>query len=72
MRGKVVVLGASACSTARILLNSKSSRHPNGLGNSSDHVGRYLHDSTGAGRTAFIPDLMNINMTVYHQRLNQK
>ncbi|MCB0847091.1 MAG: GMC family oxidoreductase, partial [Bacteroidetes bacterium] len=50
---------ASACSSARILLNSKSSQHPNGLGNSSDHVGRYLHDSTGAGRTAFIPDLMN-------------
>lgn len=59
LRGKVVVLGASACSSARILLNSKSSAHPNGLGNSSDHVGRYLHDSTGAGISAFIPDLMN-------------
>lgn len=59
LRGKVVVLGASACSTARILLNSKSSQHPNGLGNSSDHVGRYLHDSTGASRSAFVPALMN-------------
>lgn len=59
LRGKVVVLGASACSSARILLNSKSKQHPNGLGNSSDHVGRYLHDSTGAGLTAFVPDLMN-------------
>lgn len=59
LKGRVVVLGASACSTARILLNSKSNQHPNGLGNSSDHVGRYLHDSTGAGLTAFVPALMN-------------
>ncbi len=59
IRGKVVVLGASACSTARILMNSKSKAHPNGLGNSSDHVGRYLHDSTGASMSAFIPALMD-------------
>ena len=59
MKGRAVVLGASACSSARILMNSKSSQHPNGLGNSSDHAGRYLHDSTGAGRMGFIPDLMN-------------
>ncbi len=59
MKGRTVVLGASACSSARILMNSKSTQHPNGLGNSSDHVGRYLHDSTGAGRMGFIPDLMN-------------
>ncbi|GAB5554269.1 MAG: GMC family oxidoreductase [Saprospiraceae bacterium] len=59
LKGKVVVLGASACSTARILLNSKSKQHPNGLGNSSDHVGRYLHDSTGGGRGAFVPQLMD-------------
>nr|WP_298930865.1 GMC family oxidoreductase [uncultured Allomuricauda sp.] len=59
LKGKVVVLAASACSSARILLNSKSKQHPNGLGNSSDVVGKYLHDSTGAGRAAFVPDLMN-------------
>ncbi len=59
LRGKTVVLGASACSSARILLNSKSKQHPNGLGNSSDHVGRYLHDSTGAGISAFVPSLMD-------------
>ena len=47
LKGKVVVLAASACSSARILLNSKSKQHPNGLGNSSDLVGKYLHDSTG-------------------------
>lgn len=59
IKGRVVILAASACSTARILLNSKSSQHPNGLGNSSDLVGKYLHDSTGSDRMAFIPDLMN-------------
>ena len=59
LRGKVVVLGASACSTARILMNSKSKAHPNGLGNNSDHVGRYLHDSTGASMSAFVPALMD-------------
>jgi choline dehydrogenase-like flavoprotein len=59
LRGKVVVLAASACSSARILLNSKSAQHPNGLGNSSDLVGKYLHDSTGSSRAGFIPALMN-------------
>lgn len=57
--GKVVILAASACSSARILLNSKSSAHPNGLGNSSGLVGRYLHDSTGAHAAAFVPALMD-------------
>ncbi|WP_190811477.1 GMC family oxidoreductase [Flagellimonas sp. S3867] len=59
LKGKVVVLAASACSSARILLNSKSKQHPNGLGNSSDVIGKYLHDSTGSNLMGFIPDLMN-------------
>ena len=59
LKGRTVILTASACSTARILLNSKSGQHENGLGNNSDHVGRYLHDSTGASRAAFLPDLMD-------------
>jgi choline dehydrogenase-like flavoprotein len=59
LNAKVVVLAASACSSARILLNSKSKFHKNGLGNSSGLIGKYLHDSTGASRAAFVPDLMN-------------
>ena len=59
IKAKTVVLAASACSSARILLNSKSSVHPNGLANSSDVVGKYLHDSTGSSRMAFIPSLMD-------------
>ena len=57
LNAKVIVLAASACSTARILLNSKSKVHKDGLGNSSGLVGKYLHDSTGSGRAAFIPAL---------------
>ncbi|MGA1414691.1 MAG: GMC oxidoreductase, partial [Candidatus Kapaibacteriota bacterium] len=57
VRGKVVVLAASACESARLLLNSKSSRHPNGLANSSNVVGKYLHDSTGAAMGGVLPQL---------------
>lgn len=55
---KVVILAASACESARLLLNSKSSNHPNGLGNSSNMVGKYLHDSTGAGMGGILPKLV--------------
>ncbi|MCO6497874.1 MAG: GMC family oxidoreductase [Chitinophagaceae bacterium] len=57
--GTVVVLGASACESARLLLNSKSPRHPNGLANSSNVVGKYLHDSTGADMGGIIPELFD-------------
>jgi choline dehydrogenase-like flavoprotein len=40
--GRVVVLGASCVDSTRILLNSVSPRHPNGIGNGSDVIGRYL------------------------------
>ena len=56
---EIVVLAASACESARILLNSKSSKFPQGLANSSGVVGKYLTDSTGLGVTGFIPKLMD-------------
>ncbi|NJL75523.1 MAG: GMC family oxidoreductase [Saprospiraceae bacterium] len=59
IKAKVVVLAASACESSRILLNSKSAQHPGGLGNSSGVVGKYLHDSTGSSRSAFVPALMD-------------
>lgn len=59
IKSRVVVLGASACESARIMLNSKSKTHPDGLGNQSGIVGRYLHDSTGADRMAIVPDLID-------------
>jgi len=62
INAKVVVLAASACSSARILLNSKAPGHSNGIGNSSGVVGKYLHDSTGSSRGGFIPSLMDREM----------
>ncbi len=59
VRGKVVVLAASACESARLLLNSKSARFPDGLANSSGVVGKYLNDSTGASRGGIIPMLFD-------------
>jgi choline dehydrogenase-like flavoprotein len=38
-KAKVVVLAASTLETARLMLLSKSNIHPNGIGNSSGHVG---------------------------------
>ncbi len=55
---RVVILAASACESARLLLNSKSANHPNGLANSSNVVGKYLHDSTGASMGGILPKLV--------------
>jgi choline dehydrogenase-like flavoprotein len=57
VRARIVVLAASACESARILLNSRSIRHPDGLANSSGTVGRYLTDTTGARMAGYLPQL---------------
>jgi choline dehydrogenase-like flavoprotein len=57
VRCRAVVVAASACESARLLLNSKSPRHPNGLANSSGVVGRYLTDTVGYGLSGYIPAL---------------
>jgi choline dehydrogenase-like flavoprotein len=59
VRGRIVVMAASACETARLLLNSKSPRFPQGLGNSSGVVGKYLTDTTGTSVRGFIPKMVN-------------
>ena len=59
VKGRTVILAASACESARLMLNSKSPRHPNGLANESDVVGKYLHDSTGADMGGIIPELFD-------------
>ena len=57
VNARVVVLAASCCETARILLNSKSGRFPNGLANSSGLVGRYLMDTVGSAVGGYLPIL---------------
>jgi choline dehydrogenase-like flavoprotein len=59
VRARVVVLAASACESARIMLNSRSSRFPQGVGNSTGVVGKYLTDTTGADVAGFIPRLVD-------------
>jgi choline dehydrogenase-like flavoprotein len=59
VRARVVVLAASACESSRILLNSKSSRFPQGLANSSGVVGKYLTDTTGTDVAGFIPKMVD-------------
>jgi len=57
VRARVVVLAASALESARLLLNSPSARFPQGLGNSSGTVGKYITDTTGSDLAGFIPRL---------------
>ena len=59
VRARVVVLAASACESARLLLNSRSARFPHGLANSSGVVGRYLTDTTGTDVMGFIPKMVD-------------
>ena len=60
IRCRSVVVAASACESARLLLNSRGGNHPNGLANSSGAVGKYLTDSVGYGLSAHIPALDNL------------
>ena len=57
VHAKAFVVAASACETARLLLNSRSTLFPNGLANSSGVVGRYLTDSVGSNVTGYFPQL---------------
>ncbi|GHF92052.1 GMC family oxidoreductase [Thalassotalea marina] len=57
LTARVVILAASACESARLLLNSKGKHHPNGLANSSGQVGRNLMDTTGAWLSGLVPAL---------------
>lgn len=57
IQAKVVILAASACESTRILLNSKSKEFPNGLGNGSGLLGRFLMDTVGFGLSGYVPAL---------------
>ena len=56
-RAPLVVLAASTLDTPRILLNSKSARFPNGVGNGSGHVGRHLNDHIQGSVIGYLPQL---------------
>ncbi len=60
VRAKIVVLAASCCETARIMLNSKSGQFPNGIANSSGLVGRYIMDTVGSAVGGHVPLLEDL------------
>jgi len=57
---RAAVVACGACESSRLLLNSKSSRYPNGLANGSGQIGRNLTDSVGYSLSARIPALENL------------
>ncbi len=60
VNAKAFVLAASACESARLLLNSRSASFPDGLANSSGVVGRYLTDTVGSSGTGYFPQLEKV------------
>ena len=63
VKARAVVLAAGSGETARILLNSKSAKFPDGLANTHGMVGRYLMDSVGLGVTGQFPALQGLPPT---------
>ena len=57
MKCKAVIVAASACESARLLLNSKSTKYPNGIAKGSGEVGRNLTDTVGHAVTGIVPAL---------------
>jgi choline dehydrogenase-like flavoprotein len=57
IRCRAVVIAASACESARLLLNSRGPGYTNGLANASGVVGRYLTDTAGYSLSGYIPAL---------------
>lgn len=60
VRARSFVVAASACESARLLLNSRSSSFPDGLANSSGVLGRYLTDSVGSDLAGYFPQLEKV------------
>ena len=59
VRARTVVVGASCMDSTRILLNSQSERHPNGLGNGSDQLGRNYCEQVRTHVRGFLPQLFD-------------
>ena len=60
VKAKVVVVCCATIESARLLLNSRSPQHPNGLANSSDLVGRYLSGHAGSAVRIYIEELQGL------------
>ena len=64
-KARVIVLGAGTLESTRILLNSKSRLHPDGLGNSSGVLGCYLSEHMmGIRGSGFMPSRIGTDPTL--------
>jgi len=64
-KAKVVILAASTLESARLMLLSRSSQHPNGIGNSSGHVGHnFCEHVMGPGVTGLVRNLIGKPHTI--------
>ncbi|HEV8131567.1 MAG TPA: GMC family oxidoreductase [Acidobacteriota bacterium] len=59
---RVVVVSCATIESARLLLNSACEKFPNGLGNSNDLVGRYLHGHSGGSVIGYLKDLVGTTL----------
>ena len=58
-KAKVVIVAASTLESARLLLLSQSRQYPNGIGNSSGHVGHnFCEHVMGPGATGLVKELV--------------
>ena len=65
VNAKVVVLAASTLESARLMLLSKSDQHPNGIGNTSGHVGHnFCEHVMGPGVTGLVKELVGKPHTI--------
>ena len=58
IRAKSFALCCGSIESARLLLNSRSPQHPNGLANSSDLVGRYLTGHVNSETLGYLEELV--------------
>lgn len=54
---RTIAVAASTIESVRILLNSGGGRHPDGLGNSSGNLGRYIADHLMVFRAGTLPEI---------------
>ncbi len=58
IRARIVIVSCASIESARLLLNSKSTKFPNGLANSNDQVGRHLGGHIIWGATGYLKELV--------------
>ena len=60
IRASIFAICCGAPESARLLLNSRSPQFPNGLANSNDMVGRYLHGNVAANVNGYLEELVGM------------